>query len=72
MKGEKGQALVEIALIVIGVLVLLFIVWPWINLTLVPWLVAVIQGALAGNITAWVWLIVIIVILAVLFGRRRW
>lgn len=72
MKGEKGQALVEIALIVIVVLVVLFIVWPWINLTLVPWLVAVVQGVLAGNITAWVWLIVIIVILAVMFGRRRW
>lgn len=69
MKLEKGQATLDLALLLVLILVVVYIIWPWLNFTLLPWIVALLQGLISGNLTSWAWLILIVVVLALL-GRR--
>lgn len=69
MKNEKGQGLVELLLWIALVLVVIFVIWPWLNLAVVPWIVARFYGLWSGDLYSWAWLVLIVIIL-VLMGRR--
>ena len=69
MNRESGQSLVGLAVLLFLILVVVYFVWPWLNLVVVPWIVARFYGLLAGDLYSWAWLLLIAFILA-LVGRR--
>jgi hypothetical protein len=69
MKSEKAQALVELILWIALVLLVVYVIWPWLNLTVVPWMVARFYGLWVGDMYSWAWLALIVLVLTLL-GRR--
>lgn len=69
MKYQKGQGLVGLILWIALILVIIYVIWPWLNLVIIPWMIARFYGVLAGDMYSWAWLVLIVLILA-LVGRR--
>lgn len=87
MISEKGQGLVEYALILILVaaivvaivagfwaliaLLIIPIIWPWLVSTAFPWFTSVVAGVMAGNPASIAIVIILVLVVLLLFFRRR-
>jgi hypothetical protein len=46
-----------------------YVIWPWINGTLIPWLMTILRGVLVFDLYSIAWVLLIVLVL-VLLGRR--